>query len=66
MTQSKLEMTPDEALELLKEIEDSLRDKLKEGVFPYEEHYLEYLVNLKDAPDRFFTLLATKYIDKLF
>jgi hypothetical protein len=57
-------MKPDEVQEYLEMIEkDSPK---KEGGFPYVEAYLEYVIKNTDVPDRFFTLLASLYIDKLF
>ena len=67
-------MSPDEVIDFLKDIEKGLGQR--EDIFPYVERYspyyfklfryLELIVNIKDAPDRFFTLLGTIYIEKLF
>lgn len=57
-------MTPDEIIDYLTEVERLGGNR--DDNFPYVEHYLEYLVSMKDAPDRFFTNLALIYIDKLF
>ena len=57
-------MKPDEVLEYLDNIEKN--SSLKEDCFPYVETYLEYVINNTDVPDRFYTKLATLYIEKLF
>ncbi len=57
-------MSTDEIIDYLKEIED--KSNSRDDGFPYVENYLEYVVSLKDAPDRFFTNLAINYIEKLF
>ena len=62
---SKLEMSPDAVVDYLKEVEAALGSG-RDDTFPYVEHYLEYLVSLKESPDRYFTNLALMYIEKLF
>ena len=57
-------MKPDEVLEYLEGIEKDTPSK--DGGFPYVEAYLEYVIKNTDVPDRFYTLLASLYIDKLF
>ena len=57
-------MKPDEVLDYLELIEKD--SPQKDGGFPYVEAYLEYVIKNTDVPDRFFTLLASLYIDKLF
>jgi len=57
-------MAPDEIIDFLSETERLSNNR--DDTFPYVEHYLEYVVSLRDAPDRFFTNLAVIYIDKLF
>ena len=57
-------MSPDDIIDFLAEVERTGGNR--DDTFPYVEHYLEYIVQLKDAPDRFYTNLALIYIDKLF
>ena len=57
-------MKPDEVLEYLDVIEKG--SSQKDDGFPYVESYLEYIIKNIDVPDRFYTLLASLYIDKLF
>lgn len=57
-------MKPDEVLEYLEQLEKS--SPQKDDCFPYVETYLEYVIKHLDIPDRFYTLLASLYIDKLF
>lgn len=57
-------MKPDEVLEYLEGIEKD--NPSKDGGYPYVEAYLEYVIKNADVPDRFYTLLASLYIDKLF
>ena len=64
ITTSQIDMNPFEIIEFLKSIESKYGNR--DDTFPYVEHYLEYLVQLKDVPDRFFTDLALIYIEKLF
>jgi len=58
--QSKIEMSPDDVIEFLKEVENK---GLREDSYPFVEKYLEMLVEVKDIPDRFFTYLASIYIE---
>mmetsp|Transcript_5153 Transcript_5153/g.3843 ORF Transcript_5153/g.3843 Transcript_5153/m.3843 type:complete len:125 (+) Transcript_5153:941-1315(+) len=57
-------MAPDEVIDYLSEIERQSTNR--DDTFPYVETYLEYVVSLRDAPDRFYTNLAIIYIEKLF
>ena len=57
-------MKPDEVLEYLENIEKD--SPQKDGSFAYVEAYLEYVIKNSEVPDRFYTLLASLYIDKLF
>lgn len=59
-----IDMKPDEVLEYLENIEKE--SPQKDQTFPYVEDYLEYIIKNNDVPDRFFTLLGSLYIDKLF
>lgn len=59
-----VDMKPDEVLEYLEQIEKD--SPQKDGGFPYVEAYLEYVIKTIDVPDRFYTLLGSLYIDKLF
>lgn len=56
-------MKPDEVLEYLESIEKE--NPSKDG-FSFMEAYLEYVIKSQDVPDRFYTLLALFYIEKLF
>lgn len=57
-------MKPDDVLEYLEEIEKQTTGR--EDSFPYMETYLEYAIKHTDVADRFYTVLARLYIDKLF
>ena len=64
MQNTKIEMSADETIEFLSEVERSIG--VRDDTYTYVEKYLESIVSGNDSPDRFYTNLALIYIDKLF
>lgn len=70
------ELTHEEILEYLSEIEKSLdlpikeliseRKNLVDKAYPYREKYLEFILNKGESAEKFETMLAELYIEKLF
>lgn len=53
-----VDMNPDEVIDYLKGIDNEH--------YPYLEAYYEYLISNNNAPDSYYTQLATLYVDKIF